>query len=237
MNTKTEKQVRNGLQQMGCVALLVSAGISLPTLAAPQAPSAEGAQQFLAMQIMKVATLVRYVDAAGRTNYVTGKYTGEVKTIKGGIRKPKETVEALPERVIDKQLGDLRALELNAIDAYGRPNSCTTRITRVEAPEYNEHKSDAANDTRAFSFKLTYTNESFTYEPLTKFMNPAQVIDWSDVKVNRSAEGYVTVTSKGQSFPTIHLTYYSADPDVADRIEYAMKFLAMSCDAGARTGF
>ncbi len=185
---------------------------------------------------MRVATQVRFVDAEGRTNYVTGKYTGQVRTIKSGIRKPKETIQALPERFIEKQLVDVRALELNAIDAYGRANLCTTRVTRLEAPDYNERKSDTTNDTRTFSFSSTSTDEVFTYEPLTKFMSPAQVIDWGSAFINRSPEGYVTVTSKGQAFRTIHLTYYALDPDTADRIEYAMKFLVMSCDARGGTG-
>ena len=229
--------MRDEWKAMGWTLAVVSACATLPTIAAQKAPTAEGAQQFLAMQIRNVATQVRFVDAAGRANYVTGKYTGDVKTIKGGLRKTKETVEALPERFIDKQLTDVRVAQLDAIDAYGRPNSCATRITQVVAPVYDENKSDAANDTRSFSFTLTYTNEAFTYEPLTKFMSPAQVIDWSSVKVNRSPENYITVTSKGEVFPTIHLTYFPADPDMADRIEYAMKFLAMSCDSSAGTGF
>ena len=184
----------------------------------------------------KVVTQVHYVDAAGRTNYVTGKYTGEIKTIKGGLRKTKETIETLPERAIDKQLGPLRATALDTIDAYGRSNLCATRITRVEAPDYNEVKSDTADDSRAFSFTLKYTNEAFTYEPLTKFMDPAEVIDWSDVKVTRNAEGSVTVTSKGRTYSRIYLTYVAGSQDVADGIEYAMKFLALSCGTGAGLG-
>lgn len=230
--------MRKGLKATRWATLTVfSAWASLAVSAAQNAPSADSAQQFLAMQLKKVATQVRFVDAAGRTNYVTGKLTGSVKTIKGGIRKTRETNEALPERIIDKQLSDVRVAELHAIDSYGRPNACTTRITQVVAPDYNETKSEAGNDTRTFSVTLTYTDQQWTYEPLAKFMTPAQVIDWSSVKINRSPEHYLTVTSKGQAFPTIHLTFYSSDPDLADRIEYAMKFLAMSCDAGAGTGF
>lgn len=202
-------------------------------MAGQKGPSAEDAQQFLATLLTNVGTNVRFVDAAGRANYVTGKYTGEVKTIKGGIRKTKETIEALPERSIDKEVADVRVAQLDAIDAYGRPNVCTTRITQVVAPVYDERKSDSASDNHAFSFKLTYTDEAFTYEPLTKFMSPAQVIDWSDVKIVRSPEHYIAVVSRGQSFPIIQLTYYPTDPDLADRIEYAMRFLAMSCGTGA----
>lgn len=234
---KSEKHLWNGWKDIRWVTLVFGACASWPAMATQPAPTAEGAQQFLAMQTKKVATQVRFVDSAGRTNYVTGKYTGDVKTIKGGLRKTKETIEALPERAVDKQLTDVRVSALDAIDAYGRPNACATRVTEVVAPDYNESKSNTADDTRSFSFKFTYTNEFWTYEPLAKFMKPAQVIDWTNVKINRSPENYVTVTSKGQSFATIQLTYFPGDPDLADRIEYAMKFLAMSCDASAATGF
>jgi hypothetical protein len=67
-------------------------------------------------------------------------------------------------------------------------------------------------------------------------MSPAQVIDWSSAKVNRNADGSVTVTSRGQAFPTIYLTYVPGDPDWADRIEYAMKFLMMSCGESVSAG-
>ena len=163
--------------------------VSLPTVAAQSAQTADGAQQFLAATAKKVATKVYFVDAAGRTNYVTGKLTGQVKTIKGGVfGKPKETIAALPEQAVDKQLADVRASELDAIDAEGRPTACATRITTVSAPPYDDSKSDAGNESRAFTFTLTYTDQQWTYEPLTKFMNPAQVIDWSDAKISRNPD-------------------------------------------------
>jgi hypothetical protein len=223
---------------MRCAAALAfGVAVSSSAVAAQSAQTAEGAQQFLAATAKNVQTRVHFVDAAGRANYVTGKYSGDVKTIKGGIRKAKETIVPLPEKVVDKQVADIRASVLEAIDAYGRPNACATRITEVTAPPYDEFKSDAGNDTRTFSFTLTYTNEEWKYEPLTKFMSPAQVIDWRNAKVNRNPDGSITVTSKGQAFPTIYLTYVAGDYDLADRIEYAMKFLVMSCDESAGTGF
>lgn len=230
--------MRNGWKATRCaVVAAFSAWVSSPTLAAQQAPTVESVQKFLAAQLPTVATQVRFVDSAGRANYVTGKYSGEVKTIKGGLRKTKETIEALPERPIDKQLTDVRVTHLDAIDAYARPNQCATRITQVVAPDYDEIKSSNGDDSRAFSFTLTYTNEVWKYEPLTRFMNPAQVIDWSDVKINRSPEHYLTVTAKGQAFPSIQLTYFPLNADLADQIEFAMRFLAMSCGAGARALF
>src|SRR4051812_46178001 len=113
---------------------VLSAWVSMPAVAAQSAQSAEGAQQFLATMATKVVTQVHFVDAAGRTNYVTGKYTGQVKTIKGGaFGKPKEKIVALPEQAVDKQVSDIHAAVLDSIDAQGRANACATRITQVVA--------------------------------------------------------------------------------------------------------
>jgi hypothetical protein len=231
--------VRNGWKGMRwSMFAALSAWASLPAVAAQGAQTAAGAQQFLAAMAKKVVTQVDFVDAAGRTNYVTGTYSGEVKTIKGGaFGKPKESIAPLPERSVDKQVTDVRAAVLEPIDAAGRPNACATRITEVVAPPYDDVKSDSGTESRTFTFTLTYTNEQWKYEPLTKFMSPAQVIDWSDAKISRSPNSSITVTSKGQSFTRIQLTYAGGDLDLADRIEYAMKFLAMSCDYSAKTGF
>jgi hypothetical protein len=216
----------------------LSACSSLPTRAAQSAPTARDAQEYLAMMTKQVVTRVAFVDGAGRTNYVTGKYFGEVKTIKGGaFGKPKETVAPLPEQPVEKQLADVRASVLEAIDAYGRPTACATRITEVNAPLYDEDKSDSASDNKAFSFKMTYTTEHWKYEPLAKFMTPAQVIDWSNASISRGYDGSVTVSSSGQSFAKLLVTYVASDPDVADQIEYAMKLLSMSCDNNARSRF
>lgn len=223
--------MRKGSKDLRWVTLMaIGVGASLPAVAANRVQSAEGAQQFLAAMAKDVMTQVYFVDAAGRNNYVTGKYTGDVKTIKGGLRKTKETVQALPEKLVDKQVANVRASVLEAIDSAGRSNACATRITEVTAPPYDDVKSDATDDTRSFSWTLTYTNESWKYEPLTKFMSPAEVIDWGKAKVGRGLDGSVTVLSKGQTFPKVYLTYVAGDHDLADRIEYAMKFLVMSCD-------
>lgn len=215
-------------------ALAVGVVLSSTAVAAEDVKTAQGAQQFLAELVKTVQTKVEFKDAAGWTNYVTGKYTGQVKTIKGGLRKQKETIENLPEKFVDQQLPDLRASVLEPMDRWGRANACATRITEVTAPPYDVVKSDANNDTRSFSWTLTYTNETWTYEPLTKFMSPAEVIDWSNASVARGAENSIFVASKGHRFPTIYLRFVAENPDLADRIEYAVKFLVMSCSSSPR---
>lgn len=230
--------MRNGWMGLRWAAsVAVGVTVCLPAVAAQEVQTADGAQQFLAMTAKKVLTQVQLVDTAGRINYVTGKYTGDVTTTKGGLRKRVTTIEPLPEKIVDKQVADVRASVLEAIDAWGRPSACATRITELTAPPYDDVKTDVSDDTRSFTWTLTHTNQAWKYEPLTKFMSPAQVIDWSNAKVNRSPEGSITVTSKGQAFPVIHLTYVAGDPDLADRIEYSMKVLMMSCGENAGTGF
>jgi hypothetical protein len=232
-----EKQVRNeSMVLRWAVSLALGVALSLPAMA-QDVQTASGAQQFLAAMSGKVLTRVHFKDAAGRFNYVTGKYTGGVTTTKGGLRKQKTTVEPLPEKTVEKQLAEVRASVLEAIDAWGRPSACTTRLTEVAAAPYDEVKTDTGTDTRSFSWTVTTTNESWKYEPLTKFMNPAQVIEWTSAQVTRNPDGSVTVASKGQTFPTIYLTYVAGDADLADRIEFAMKVLAMSCNENAVKAF
>ena len=66
---------------------------SLPALAAEDVQTAAGAQQFLSAMARQLPTWAYFTDSTGRFNYVTGKYTGQVKTIKGGaFGKPKDAL-------------------------------------------------------------------------------------------------------------------------------------------------
>jgi hypothetical protein len=211
--------------------------VALPGIAAQRKDTAGGAQTYLAGMTQKVVTKVYFVDAQERTNYVTGKYSGDVNTRKiSNIAKTKEESRLLPEQFVDKQLWDVRAVTLEAIDSEGRPNECATRITAVSAADYDETKSDVRQENATFSYKLITTNEQWKYEPLTKFTTPAQVIEWRNVQVSRSPDSQITVTSRGQAFPKIHLSFAAGDLDLADRIEYAMKFLVMSCSESDGNG-
>ncbi|HEU5138017.1 MAG TPA: hypothetical protein VFU13_22930 [Steroidobacteraceae bacterium] len=211
--------------------------VALPAIAAPSKDTAGGVQTYLARMTQEVVTKVYFVDAQERTNYVTGKYSGDVKTSKiSNIARTKEELRQLPEQLVDKQLWDVRAVTLDAIDAEGRPNECATRITAVTASDYDETKSDVRQENATFSYKLITTSEQWKYEPLTKFTTPAQVIEWRNAHVSRSPDSQITVTSRGQAFPKIQLSFAAGDLDLADRIEYAMKFLLMSCSESAGHG-
>ena len=75
-------------------------------------------------------------------------------------------------------------------------------------------------------------------------------VDWSRATVKRGAYGGVVSFSSQSTWNpgqtngvTVEaaggkaLVYISDDPEILDRIEYAMKFLVLSCDMTANTGF
>ena len=231
--------MRNGWQSMRWVMVAAfGAMVSLPGVAAQSKDTAGDAQRLLADLVKKIETKVQFIDARDRVNYMTGRYSGDVKTIRySNIAKTKEEFRQLPEQVVDKQLSDVHAVTLEAIDAEGRPNECATRINEVTAPDYDETKVDTRQENATFSFKTITTSEQWKYEPLTKFTSPAQVIDWRNAKVFRNRTNEITVLSASQAFPKIYLTYAAGDLDLADRIEYTMKFLVMSCNADAAAAF
>lgn len=223
--------MRNDWKSMRrAIVATVGAMFALPGIAAPGKDTAGNAQDFLAKMTGQVTAKIFFVDAQERSNYVTGKYFGDYKSSKiSNIAKTKVEYGSIPEEFIEKQLGDVRAVTLEAIDAEGRPNECATRITEVTAPVYDEDKAETRQVDATFSYKLIEMNRHWKYEPLTKFTTPAQVIDWRTAEVSRSPDSEIMVTFKSPAYPRIHLQFVPGNLDVADRIEYAMRFLQMSC--------
>jgi hypothetical protein len=213
-----------------------SAMIALPGVAASE-DTAGTAQGFLTRMTGKVTAKVYFVDAQQRINYVTGRYFGDFKSSKiSNIARTKVEYGVIPEEFIEKQLFDVRAVTLEAIDAEGRPNECATRITEVTAPVYDEDKVETRQEDATFSYKLIEMNRHWKYEPLTKFTTPAQVIDWRSANVTRSPASEITVTSRSQAFPKIHLQFSPGDLDLADHIQYTMMFLVASCSGSGHGG-
>lgn len=223
--------MRNDWKSMRrAIVATVGAMFALPGIAAPGKDTAGNAQDFLAKMTGQVTAKIFFVDAQERSNYVTGKYFGDYKSSKiSNIAKTKVEYGSIPEEFIEKQLGDVRAVTLEAIDAEGRPNECATRITEVTAPVYDEDKAETRQVDATFSYKLIEMNRHWKYEPLTKFTTPAQVIDWRTAEVSRSPDSEIMVTFTSPAYPRIHLQFVPGNLDVADRIEYAMRFLQMSC--------
>jgi hypothetical protein len=53
---------------------------------------------------------------------------------------------SIPEAFIEKELFDIRAVTLEAIDTEGHPNECATRIAEVTAPVYDEDKTETRQE-------------------------------------------------------------------------------------------
>lgn len=97
---------------------------------------------------------------------------------------------------------------------------------------------------------------SSKWEAVIPEISPAPVIDWSRATIERgqwrgvqfqsiggqaylqggSSKDIVLVSAPDKNHGTIHFNM-SASTELADRIEYAVKFLQMSCDPAAGTGF
>jgi hypothetical protein len=66
--------------------------------------------------------------------------------------------------------------------------------------------------------------------------NPPHYIDWRKAQISRHARG-VQVIVPNSTFRELRLGFIASEPEMIDRIEYAAKFLQMSCDPTVDTGF
>lgn len=203
------------------------------TAGAHAAQTAEGAQAFLAAMAKQGFARATFVDAQGRPNHVTGTHTVEISRIKLSIKEEKST------STVEKSLGEFTLAGLSYGDAQGTADACTTRIDGVQMPAAAfEHSSTSWEEPGFLTSVTVLKNESWNYtEGFQKFAGP-HFVDWRQAQVVRSNDGSrIDVRVKGQAFPTNILSFVPGDFELADRIEYAAKFLRMSCDEAAATGF
>lgn len=216
-------------------AMLVATPLCLvaATAGAHAAQTAEGAQAFLAAMAKQGFARATFVDALGRPNHATGTHTVEISRIKLSIKEEKSS------NAVEKSLGEFTLAGLSYGDAQGAADACTTRIEGVQMPANAfEHSSTSWEEPGFLTSVTVLKNESWNYtEGFQKFAGP-HFIDWRQAQVVRSNDGSrIDVRAKGQAFPTNILSFVPGDPELADRIEYAAKFLRMSCDEAAATGF
>lgn len=197
------------------------------------AQTAEGAQGFLAAMAKRGFVRATFVDAFGRANHLTGTHQVKTTRVKLSI-KEEESSNAL-----EKSLGELVVTELASGDPQGAADACTTRIAGFQPPSgLFEIKSGHWNEPGFLTPVTVIQTETWNYtESFQAFAGPHS-IDWRQAKVVRSNDGSrIDVSAKGQKFPTNILSFVPGDSELADRIEYAAKFLRMSCDEVAETGF
>lgn len=207
--------------------------LSITAAHAQSAQTAEGAQAFLATMAKRGFARATFVDAMGRPNHVTGTHIQQISRVKLSIKEEKSS------GVVEKSLGEFAVTALSSGDPQGSMDACTTRIDDFK-PQVNllEHSSTSWEEPGFMISVTVLSNQTWDYtEGFQKFTAP-HFIDWRQAQVIRSNDGSrIDISTKGHAFPTNILSFVPGDPELADRIEYAAKFLRMSCDETADTGF
>jgi hypothetical protein len=197
----------------------------IPATAAAQNQTVEGAHRFLAMLVDNpgVRTSAYFpkdsIKQVTRHSEDKSKYSISV-----------EQVVTVNEEVLQKQYRPV-------VRRIGKAGSCKASIEDLqfsaEDTTLTSHSSQAAQWLKTKG----WFRETTLQDPRV-VLAPPHHIDWGQVKIARGTSG--TSVSAGQPHPAfgnIFITYETSDPDLLDRIEYAMKFLQMSCDPTSNTGF
>jgi len=176
----------------------------------------EGAQKFLSLLISEAKA-----DAVARFSEVQVKYssqTWERKMIRGWIESEKT------DQLLKQQL-ERSVVKISALD------SCTTVIDEI---------SNLADDVREYvpaNFSEAYYTHDARWTPsFATMMAPPHRIAWSKASIVRDQNGVMAVMPDPR-FRQLSLVFLTTNAELQDRIEYAMKFLQMSCDTTAATGF
>lgn len=224
----------NTLRWMATLSALGGMLCSPPALAQPPAQTAEGAQKFLATLVAKGRATAWFIDAQNRRNYV--RNLAKVTTVEFAAVFFDDPVEW--QKPIEKQLLPFTLREVDTLSPQGKPDACMTRLAQwsvnaneqlVETQTWQTTKPGLLKD-RLYEHRLTGT-----YEPSPELMAP-HWIDWRNVALARTPEGTQMTASFKDRDVTAHLAF-TGEAELIDRVEYAMKFLKMSCDDGAATGF
>lgn len=221
---KNNKRWTAALGALACA--LAAAGAQ-----AQQGQTAEGAQRFLAALVKKGNAHAWFVDGQGRTNYVRGKATATATRVE--LLGPEQSKS---ERVIEKQLAAFTVTEVDSQSADGRTDACRTRITKWEVRDQLTESRNWQSVDEGILIDTTIVHaETSTYELSPELAAP-HWIDWRNVKIGRSTNGaQMTVSFKEKNY-TANLAF-TGETDLIDRVEFAMKFLKLSCDDTTATGF
>lgn len=95
-------------------------------------------------------------------------------------------------------------------------DACVTRISKV-----------AAGENMPWQFKEKGFSTSH---------NAPHYIDWRKAQISRHVNG-IQVIVPNATFRELRLGFTANEPEMIDRIDYAAKFLQMSCDPTVDTGF
>jgi hypothetical protein len=126
---------------------------------------------------------------------------------------------------------------LDTVDESGRENSCVTRMAVIaDSPDSHLRNGRGYNYPIHDGYVTTHSLDGY---------NAPRYIRWGKVSVTREINNSLDVPktvvmaryrpSPGAKDEVLGFQYQ--DSSMADRVEYAMKFLQASCDESASTGF
>lgn len=197
-----------------------------------QSQTAEGAQKFLATLVRKGGATAWFIDAQGRTNYVLGKArktTTHVGALFGDDKKESDSR-------VEKQLGAFNLTEIDIQGPDGKPDACMTQLTKWSPSEQlTETQNWQTTDEGILIDTPILHEQTSTYQLSPELLGP-HWIDWRNVKLARTPQGTQMIASFKEKNYTAHLSF-GGESALIDRVEYAMKFLKLSCDDTATTGF
>lgn len=126
---------------------------------------------------------------------------------------------------------------MDAIDDNGRENSCITRITKI-ADSPTSHLRNGRSYAFPESGSYSISSSLGSYKTL-RYIRWGRVSITREVNNSRDVPKAVVMArylpSPGAKPEVLGFEY--ADSGMADRVEYAMRFLQASCDESASTGF
>ncbi len=178
-----------------------------PAAAAPPAQTAEGAQTFLRSVFDDRAKGTGWLAIAGQTRLMDGS----------------------------NALLLINVSQIDDRDASGASNPC---ITAIRALNYSRIVLESSG--------VFYNPEESPLPAFPGVFGTPQFLDWGNASIIRSvgttstSTSYVTSATfrlNGSNGPNASFRLSTPDPDLAERIEYAMKFLKMSCEPPSSTGF
>lgn len=198
-----------------CAALLAIAPVDHAR--AQSAQTVEGAQEFLRLALENgSATATIFFEKTGVTR--TDR-TFEKVFLQGWVYDP-EKVTSHPVTGVSRPVTGLQ-----------QQSSCVSAVTgigfsqgdRVQQVPSEHHPNDHV-------WKTSYS------KPIATALAPPIQMDWTKIAIARGGRG-IEFASSHPRFGRVLVTFSAADSEMLDRIEYAGRFLLMSCDPAARTGF
>ncbi|MFG6430069.1 hypothetical protein [Roseateles sp. LYH14W] len=221
-----------------CACACALAAALLP--ASAQQQTAAGAQQFLGMLAGDGALFVQALDKTTNAMTVQGTQTFVRRWLKNGVPQndgPYGGVSTSPTAFNLSQMLDVKKAE--GLDPQANVDPCTTRLeTSTKEKPDREHVSDAsAVKETFFGYDTLPYRETVTTrfeDPNVKYAGPYYVA-WGKAVISRST-GWIAASTQDSRF-NAHLFFKIKDQEMADRVEYAMKFLKASCDKTTATGF